>query len=166
MSSKKRIPPVCVSYVAKKHYSHVKFSGTSIALEEERPVVLIDKKNVRVIQKYRRVHRPNDPKADDYGYVKQRAGKEYWLRLSEEVLVCRRSDTIWGFIHQCEPPTSVSGGHELRKSRGGDTHMKCTNWYCGKKFDPRHKLIALAKATYPDIGTVKFIAGLAKMCGD
>jgi hypothetical protein len=121
--------------------------------------------NILVRQKWRREFRGlKYPDADAAGYIRTKAGKEYWLPLIDEVRVCRRSNTVWGFEHLCTKSTFNGSSYEMRKSNGEDKYMRCVA--CQKKFPPRSELVELARATYPDIDTVKFIAGLARLYGD
>lgn len=119
--------------------------------------VIMSNDQVMVIQKHKSIRNP------EYGHVPDaprrinvKSGKEYWVPLTDDIRVCRRTETIWGFRHMC----GWTRGAEVRKSPKKDVYMKCVG--CGKKFPPKAKLIKLALSTYPNIGTIKFVAGLAK----
>lgn len=84
-----------------------------------------------------------------------RAGKEYWVKLIDEVLTCRRGPNRYGFMHMCTP-----NGQEIRQSRLTDKYTYCLN--CNKKFPTKQELTKLASITYPDLKTIKFVASLIK----
>lgn len=94
--------------------------------------------------------------ASHNGYTKFKKGKEYWLPVFNEVLATKRANGGWGFGHK---PCAYRGISEMRSSPKRDEYMKCTQ--CGEKFPARSKLEELAKASFPDEMTIRFLVGLS-----
>ena len=109
---------------------------------------------IEVIQLHRRTYSYTHS-----GYITEKAGKEYWVPILDSVYGCRRGKTRWSFGHKCYEEKRVCA--EMRSGRCDDTYMQCCT--CGKRFPPRAELTEKANKQYPDLETIKFLAGLDRM---
>ncbi len=100
----------------------------------------------------------NDYAEDENYYKRVKAGKEYWLEMGE-VWVCRRGPGKWAIGHKCKKDNLYA--REVRKGRGNDSFCYCTA--CKKKLPARSEIEERANKMFPDLDTIRFLAGLASI---